>query len=487
MEFSLKLFSRKPKKPPVAKKPIKNKGRLGKLKFTDLPDEQAKSADQAILVEKPANGGKNTGLSGCLVPRDRRVQKIKFQTLASDRPTKKGGRNKEFEKAQLTLRTVFAPSAPVLDINYFAGRVKEISRAVSALENERMHLIIHGKRGLGKTSFSNTLCGIAREAGYIVCNTASSQHSTFSEIFRVFLKEIPLLYDQNFVTDHGIDTRQEGFDTLLPEGDFSPKELTKILLRLATTRILFVIDEFDRNQNPDFKEAILETIKNFSDGCVRASLILIGATDTVDELIGVNESVRRNISGIPIKVFTDPESSELFDIGEEASNVVFPENIRTDISNLARNIPHCMRLLCLHSAQAALMQERWTVTDKDMAQAISLSIMDAQALLDSDLLEITHSKKSNQFETFLYSLAKSECNENSEFYAEQAAKVFRKQSDETVTALSIGSRMAMLCKTTPPILTKRAHQHKVLYKFADPTFGFYLRLIQSYGKILAQK
>lgn len=478
----MKLFSKKPKKPLTANE------RLGKLKFTDLAGEQDESVAQHLLVQKPVNDEKTKDLTDCIIPpRERRVQKIKFRTLASDRPNKAVALNKEFEKAQLTLRTVFSPSSPVLDINYFAGRVKETTRAVSALENERMHLIIHGKRGLGKTSFSNTLCGIAREAGYIVCNTASSQHSTYSEIFRAFLKEIPLLYDQNFVTDHGVDTRLEGFDTLLPEGDFSPKELTKILLRLATTRVLFIIDEFDRNQSPDFKDAIIETIKNFSDGCVRASLIVIGATDTVDELIGVNESVRRNITGIPIKVFNDTESGELFDIGEEASNVVFPPHIRAEISNLSRNIPHSMRLLCLHSAQAALIQERWTITDKDMAQAISLSIMDAQALLDVDLLEITHSKKSNQFEAFLYSLASSECNENSEFYAEQAAQAHRKQNNEVVTALSIGSRMAMLCKTTPPILTKREHQHKVLYKFSDPTFGFYLRLMHSYGRILAQK
>lgn len=483
----MKLFSRK------SKKPDNGNEHLQKLEPVDLqddkilPDDEAMSEERPLLVQKPSNDGQHKGLAGCVAPRERRVHKIQFRTLASDRPNRDLVLNKEFEKAQLVLRKVFAPSSPVIDIDYFAGRIKEISRAVSAIENEGMHLVIHGKRGLGKTSFSNTLCGIASQAGYIVCSTACSQNSTYSEIFRSFLKEIPLLYDQNFVTNHGIDTRQAGFDTLLPKDDFSPKELTKILLRLATTRVLFVIDEFDRNQTPDFKEAILETIKNFSDKCVRANLVLIGATDTVDELIGLNESVRRNVAGIPIKVFDKNEVIELFDIGEEASNVVFPESIRSEISNLARNVPHCMRLLCLHSAQTALIHERWTVTDKDMAQAISLSIMDAQALLDSELLEITHSKKSNQFEAFLYSLAGSECNANSEFYAEQAAQALRDQSHEAVTALSIGSRMAMLCKTDPPILTKREHHSKVLYKFADPTFGFYLRLMQSYGKILTQK
>lgn len=481
MELSVKFFSKKPNK--------KDGGveREEKIRSAASADDTSQLAEPPLLARKTKNTDHPLGLTGSMIHKERSVHKIHFKTLASDRPFTNVVTDREIENSQLVLRTVFAPSSPVLNIDYFAGRVKEIKRAVSAIENEKMHLIIHGKRGLGKTSFSNTLCDIAKEAGYIICNTSCSQHSTFSEIFRSFLKEIPLIFDKNFITDHGVDNRQACFDTLLPEGAFSPKELTKVLLRLVSARILFVIDEFDRNQTPNFKDSILETIKNFSDNCVRANLIIIGATDTVDDLIGLNESVRRNITGIPIKVFNEEEISELFDIGEDASNVIFPEAIRKEISSLSGNAPHCMRLLCLHSAQAALSNERWTTTDADILQAISMSIMDVQTLLDNDLLDLVHSKKSRQFEAFLFALACCDCNENNEFYAEQAARTQREQTQEVVTALSIGSRLTMICNTVPPILTKREHRHKVLYRFADPTFGFYLRLLHSYGTLMAKK
>ncbi len=309
----MKLFSRKPKE-------LDNSvgvQRLQRIKDSEMPDEMSERADQSLLIKKTPSARPQTGLTGSMILRERSVHRIHFKTLASDKPGTSVIKDRDIENSQLVLRTVFAPSTPILDIDYFAGRIKEITRAVSAIENERMHLIIHGKRGLGKTSFSNALCNIAKEANYIVCKTSCSQYSTFSEIFRSFLKEIPLLYDKNFITNHGVDTRQKCFDTLLPEGAFSPKDLTKILLRLTSARVLFVLDEFDRNQTPNFKDSILETIKNFSDNCVRANLILIGATDTVDELIGLNESVRRNISGIPIKVFNEAEVAELFDIGDE--------------------------------------------------------------------------------------------------------------------------------------------------------------------------
>lgn len=483
MEIALSIFSRKPKESKS------DNQRLDRITTAEHDVNKAPNTDSSPLIDKPTDIERTTGLKDVMTNKRRGVHKIQFRTLASDRPSRSSGSgsDKDIENARIVLRKVFSPSAPILDIDCFAGRVKEITRAVSAIENEGMHLVIHGKRGLGKTSFSNTLCQIARQAGYIVCSTSSSQNSSYSDIFRSFLKEVPLLYDQNFVTNHGVDTRQECFDTLLPEGDFSPKELTKILLRLASTRLLFVIDEFDRNKTDDFKDCILETIKNFSDSGVRSNLILIGATDTVDELIGLNESVRRNISGIPIKVFSVEELEELFDIGEEASDVIFPENVRIEISSLSRNIPHCMKLLCLHSAQAALSQGRWAVSAKDMTIAISLSIMDAQALLDVDLLDLIQSKSSNQFESFLYALAGCQYNDNGEFYAEQAAQAQREQTGEAVTALSIGSRLTMLCNTSPPILSKREHYGKVLYKLNDPTLGFYLRLMQSYGSFMTQK
>ena len=469
----MKLFSRK------SKKPVASDERLEKIRSDNALDGAPIVMDQSPLLEKSASSERSTGLASYMQPRERAVHKIHFRTLASDTPNKDLVLDKELESAQLILRKVYAPSSPILDLNYFAGRVNEMARAVSAIENERMHLVIHGKRGLGKTSFSNTLSNIASQAGYIVCNTSCSQNSTFSEIFRSFLSEIPILFDQGFMPKHGAESQEEAFDTLLPEGDFSPKELTKVLLRLTTTRVLFVIDEVDRNQNPDFKSAVIETIKNFSDNCVRANLILIGATDTVDELIGLNESVRRNVAGIPIKVFSDEEVNELFNLGEEVSNVRFPKPIRKQISELSRNVPHSLRLLCLHTAQSAVSKGRWTVNGLDLSEAITHSKMDAQALLDRDLLDLMHSRKSNQLETFLFALASTDFNEDSEFYAEKAAQTQREQTDEKVTALSIGSRLSMLCKSSPPILSKREYHHKVLYKFCDPTFGFYLRLLQA--------
>ena len=411
-----------------------------RLKRTTNPEQTSNVSaqpDTSPPVEKPTDLKHTTELKDAVTHKRRSVHNIAFRTLASDRPNSGEIYDKDLHKAQMVLRNVFSPSSPVLNIDFFAGRVKEITRAVSALENEGMHLVIHGKRGLGKTSFANTLCGIAKNADYIVCNTSSSQHSTYSEIFRSFLKEIPLLYDLNFVTNHEVDTRKQCFDTLLPKEDFSPKELTKILLRLTSTRLLFVIDEFDRNQTPGFQDSILETIKNFSDNCVRANLVLIGATDTVDDLIGLNESVRRNISGIPIKAFDENEVEELFNIGEEVSGVYFPKDIRMEISRLARHVPYSMRLLCLHAAQSSVAQGSWTVSNKDLFKAISLSIMGSESLINADLLELLHSKKLNHFEDFLYAISDSECNDHSEFYSEQAAQSQRDFTHEPATALSV--------------------------------------------------
>lgn len=411
-------------------------------------------------------------------PIDRDIHKIRFRTLASDRPNKNAVEDSPFERARLLLREVFAPSAPVLDKNHFAGRTNELRRAISAIENERMHLIIYGKRGWGKTSFTNTLCMIAEEAGYAVCRASCSNATTFEGIFRDFLRQIPLLHDRTFLASHGADQSHLGFDTLLPEGSFSPKELTDVLSRLSTTRVIFVFDEFDRADEHKLRRPIADTIKSFSDRSVRATLIIVGVADTLDDLLGYHESIERNVTGLPMRLLSSGEFEELISIGETVSGVSFPLAVRDRISNLSRQIPYFTRLLCLHAAQSALEDQRWEVRNSDVDYAVEKALDDTATLIDRNHRRLIDETETGPAKDFFHCLASVATNDEGDFTMDSLVVEYEATTKTHISKLSIGSKLSLLARPGIDFLTKHEDDNKIKYRLHDPMTGFYLRLIQ---------
>lgn len=90
-----------------------------------------------------------------------------------------------------------------------------------------------------------------------------------------------------------------------------------MMTRVSTTRVIMLLDEYDRIKSEDFKLAITETIKNFSDRAVRTQLLLVGVADTMEELIGLNPSIRRNVSGLQLRLLSDDDVDAMIRIGEE--------------------------------------------------------------------------------------------------------------------------------------------------------------------------
>ena len=49
------------------------------------------------------------------------------------------------------LSTAFTPSQPISDLRGFVGREQIFGKLIRAIEDQRMHLVIYGERGIGKT------------------------------------------------------------------------------------------------------------------------------------------------------------------------------------------------------------------------------------------------------------------------------------------------------------------------------------------------
>ena len=100
---------------------------------------------------------------------------------------------------RIRLRSAFTPAQPVTEQRMFAGRREILMTLIRSIEDERLHVILYGERGIGKTSLLHVLAQAARDARYIVAYISCGASSSFDETFRTIAADIPLMFHR----DHG--------------------------------------------------------------------------------------------------------------------------------------------------------------------------------------------------------------------------------------------------------------------------------------------
>ena len=152
-----------------------------------------------------------------------------------------------------------------------------------------------GERGIGKTSLLHMLTQAAQEARYIVVYSSCGANSTFDETFRAAAADIPLLFHSGFAPTTAEAETGSTLADLLPPGPLSPRKFGDLCAKLTGTRVLIILDEFDRCESGAFRRDVAELIKNLSDRLGRVQLVLAGVAADLTELVEHIPSIRRNI------------------------------------------------------------------------------------------------------------------------------------------------------------------------------------------------
>ena len=121
---------------------------------------------------------------------DRREDLPRFHGTAADQI--RAGRGSPLEQIRFRLRNAFTPSRPVVEPAMFAGRTKLLRTLIRSIEDQQLHVVLFGERGIGKTSVLHILRQIAQEARYIVRYASCGEDTEFSDFFRAILQDIPL-------------------------------------------------------------------------------------------------------------------------------------------------------------------------------------------------------------------------------------------------------------------------------------------------------
>jgi Cdc6-like AAA superfamily ATPase len=276
-----------------------------------------------------------------------------------------------FTAVRLKLRSAFTPAQPVVDRRMFAGRTELLRGLIDGIEDQRLHAVIYGDRGMGKTSTLHMLSQVAREARYVVVYVPCGLNTDFDEFFRAVAEEIPLLYLGNYGPTSPEGERAAMLAEVLPNGPISVRVASEFCSKIVGTRVLILLDEFDRTRSADFRRNVADFLKNLSDRSARAQLVIAGVAANLTEILAEIPSIQRNILAIEMLKMPPAELRELVDHGQQACGLTFDARAIDLIVLAADGFPYVASLLAQHAGLTALQEKRLVVTGEDVSAAIA--------------------------------------------------------------------------------------------------------------------
>jgi hypothetical protein len=267
----------------------------------------------------------------------------------------------------MALRDAFTPTRPQRSFRRLAGRKTELLRMLQAISENRAHVVLFGDRGRGKTSLVNLVAAAARSSGYMVGRYSCSCDSEFEVIMRGLARDLP----NSLLAVPAVDEPSlEGCEAALPRAWLQPRDIVCFPGRLTGGHLLLIIDEFDRVTDGPTRTRLADTIKQVSDRGAPLSFLIVGVSDSLEELLGRHPSIQRNVVGVPLPLLSDAEANEILELGSRDAQLEYPQPVRQAIIGLARGVPYIVQLLGLHAGEQALRRDAVAVSHADLRSAL---------------------------------------------------------------------------------------------------------------------
>ena len=285
--------------------------------------------------------------------------------------------------AQLPPNAVFTPTRPRAGRRNLVGRQQELDRILDAILLDAGHVVLYSERGRGKTSLANMSVEALRRRGAIVGRFVCEAQTGFDTLFRGLVRDLP----NSLLASH--DGEGEGCAAVLPPQPLRPGDVASIPAQLTCPRLVFVIDEFDRVQDGETRTRLADTIKLLSDRGVPLSLIIVGVSATLEQIIGQHPSIERNIMPIHLPLLADSDIGDMLRKGGAQAGLQFSDTAVSIVTGVARGMPYMAQLMGLRMAQAAAQRSDDTVLDGDVLQAAQILLRDTSPSVVSAYTALT--------------------------------------------------------------------------------------------------
>ena len=386
----------------------------------------------------------------------------------------------ELIRMQVQLSSVFSPSAPIRNIDLFAGRMEQIGQSVSAVSQEGQHVILFGERGVGKTS----LAGLVHE---FWSQLAKNESDVFSVRYNCDRSDTYHTIWANIVQNilDGFETRGErmpsggSWDELSTQvlaEEASPHTVRR-LLDIANKTFIIVIDEFDQVNDIDTVTLFSNTIKNLSDNFSQSTLILVGVADTVEELIHNHTSIDRALKQILMPRMLEAELTEIIRKAYLHIGLIAESRILERMGCLAQGLPHYAHRFGQEAGMAAVARNSMMVENQDVQDAVRQAISHTNQTIRSSYQQATTSpQKDAIFKQVLLACALVPGDELGYFAAGDIRDPLYQITAKQYEIPQFVGHLKKFATVRGPVLQSLGEQWKRRYRFSDPLMRPYVVL-----------
>ncbi|MER9435829.1 AAA family ATPase [Mesorhizobium sp. M0618] len=252
----------------------------------------------------------------------------------------------------LLLGKVLSPAQPLQSEEFLRGREEQLSGIKRALYQSGRHVLIHGFRGVGKSSLAQTAAyGLSAGADPIVIGCDSK--STFGSVMRDMFDEA---VNKNPTVEKKIKEWAGGFarfgiaaggkittyETSATEPG-SVNEAVRLVQFLCDSYAgspVVVIDEFDQIGSKEEQEYFTNFIKQVSDKHVTARFIFCGIGESVDAIMAAHGSADRYFHTVGLAQLPWEARFDIVTVAADRLGIEIDDNTIYRIARISDGFPH---------------------------------------------------------------------------------------------------------------------------------------------------
>ena len=395
------------------------------------------------------------------------------------------------------VNSVFTPFGPVASHEFFIGRLDYIERLRQELKSQGRQAVLYGDRGVGKTSLARVMPFFLGLDDLQVVHIRCTSDTRFADLARDIIvktgtshretkrrtrKGRSVSVGKNEVAaasrTHAIETEEETIADLR-------QVLNELIVgSFKEERRIIVIDDYDRVTRPGVHKRVAKFLKQLSDELCNTKCLLVGVSDSVEELFRDEPSLPRCLAGIHLKRFSDDELRHIIEQASSALAISFDDRATSAIVGMADRFASHLHLLALHAVRACA-EEFWNQTSQwpprsrlavmskhiDAGVAAAIDSAEQRLRVSYEKATATTWRKTQLFQYLIWSVAMAD---STEMHVSDIASGMTYLADDTIAEKKISYHLGKLQEQAKGQILSKVRSG--VHRFSDPLMRGFVRL-----------
>lgn len=387
----------------------------------------------------------------------------------------------------IALGKVLSPSQPLHSEEFLRGREQQLAGIKRALYQSGRHVLIHGLRGVGKSSLAQTAAyslSSGMDPIIIGCDGKSTFKSVVREIYNEAananpavekrIKEVSGGFARLGLSLGGKVTTHEG-PANEPGSVNEAVRLVQFLCETFDASPVIVIDEFDQVRDKGEQESFANFIKQVSDRHVPARFIFCGIGESVDAIMEAHGSADRYFHTVGLGQLPWEARFEIVIGAAERLGIETEGNTVVRIARISDGFPHYV-----HFVSEKLFWRVYEANNEGRVtpELFEMAMTDAAAEMDMKLkgpYETATQKYNNDYEAVLWAAADGhELRRRSTDIYESYQRIMRDRPQEALDRDRFNQRINSLKQPSHASILTGTRQG--WYEFTEKMIRGYVRL-----------